>query len=145
MKVERILVPSDFSASAREALGCAIDLAGAFSAEIHLLHSFAANPARITPYSEGLPFDYVEAVRKAAHARLDEEAEEARQAGVEVRTYLDEDLPSRAIASLAEKISADLIVMGTRGNSGVKHVLLGSVAERTVRIAPCPVLTVGVK
>ena len=51
-------------------------------------------------------------------------------------------LPSEAISSAAQELGADLIVMGTRGLTGLKHVMLGSVAERTIRIAPCPVLTV---
>ena len=50
--------------------------------------------------------------------------------------------PSEVIAKTVEEIGADLIVMGTRGLAGIKHVMLGSVAERTIRIAPCPVLTV---
>jgi len=52
------------------------------------------------------------------------------------------EAPSEAIVMTAKEIGADLIVMGTRGLSGFKHVLLGSVAERTVRLAPCPVMTV---
>jgi nucleotide-binding universal stress UspA family protein len=143
MSVERILVPTDFSESAKEALDYAIEFAKPFSAEIHLLHSFAANPGSITPYSPGLPFDFVEAVRNAAKARLNEEAERVSAAGVEVHQHVKDDVPFEAIASMAEKLSADLIIMGTRGTTGLKHILLGSVAERTVRIAPCPVLTVG--
>ena len=145
MKVDSILVPTDFSPSAREALGYAIDFAGTLSAKIHLLHSFSANPARITPYSAGLPFDYISAVREAATERLHEEAEKVRAVGLDVEEHLDEDIPSRAIAELAEKISADLIIMGTCGNTGLKHIVLGSVAERTVRVAPCPVITVRTK
>jgi nucleotide-binding universal stress UspA family protein len=53
--------------------------------------------------------------------------------------------PFSAILDLAESLPADLIVMGTQGRTGLKHVLLGSVAERTVRLAPCPVLTVKAK
>jgi nucleotide-binding universal stress UspA family protein len=52
------------------------------------------------------------------------------------------ELPSEAIITVAKEIGADLIVMGTRGLSGFKHVMVGSVAERTVRLAPCPVMTV---
>jgi nucleotide-binding universal stress UspA family protein len=52
------------------------------------------------------------------------------------------EFPPQAIIEMAEDIGADLIVMGTRGLTGIKHVMLGSVVERTVRSAPCPVLTV---
>ena len=65
-----------------------------------------------------------------------------REAGVAVETSTTADSPSEAIVRCAESIQADLIVMGTRGFSGLKHVLLGSVAERTLRLAPCPVLAV---
>jgi nucleotide-binding universal stress UspA family protein len=61
---------------------------------------------------------------------------------VEVSTQLAEAPAARAIARAAEETRADLIVMGTRGNSGLKHLVLGSVAERTLRRAPCSVLTV---
>ena len=59
-----------------------------------------------------------------------------------VETTTSAETPAEAIARCAEKVGADLIVMGTRGLTGLKHVLLGSVAERTLRTAPCPVLTV---
>ena len=62
--------------------------------------------------------------------------------GIKSESILSADSPSLAISLAAEKIKADLIVMGTRGLSGLKHAVLGSVAERVVRLAPCPVLTV---
>jgi nucleotide-binding universal stress UspA family protein len=61
---------------------------------------------------------------------------------VRVTAHLREANPSDAILDVAREIDADLIVMGTRGLTGLKHVLLGSVAERTLRLAPCSVLTV---
>ena len=145
MKVDRILVPTDFSPGAEEALEHAIEFARTFSAEIHLVHSFATNPGCITPYSPGVPYEMIAAIRKAAASRLTEEVETVKQAGIEVREHLVEEHPSQAIASVAEQIEADLIIMGTRGLTGLKHIMLGSVAERVVRIAPCPVLTVGGK
>ncbi len=63
-------------------------------------------------------------------------------AGIAVETHLTEGANAHAIVETAKKVNADLIVMGTRGLSGLKHVMLGSVAERTIRISPCPVLTV---
>ncbi len=62
--------------------------------------------------------------------------------GIQCESHLIAQTPSAAIVEAAEQIGADLIVMGTRGLSGLKHILLGSVAERTVRVAPCPVMTV---
>ena len=72
----------------------------------------------------------------------DEAANAVSEAGVTVETHLSEGPISAVIVNLAKKLEADLIVMGTRGLSGLKHVLLGSVAERIVRSAPCPVMTV---
>jgi nucleotide-binding universal stress UspA family protein len=62
--------------------------------------------------------------------------------GIQSEAILSADSPSLAINLAAEEVEADLIVMGTRGLSGLKHAVLGSVAERVVRLAPCPVLTV---
>ena len=82
------------------------------------------------------------AVRTAALERVTRWRGTARAQGVRAEGQIGAGSPSSEIAALAEKIGADLIVIGTRGLSGLKHVLLGSVAERTIRIAPCPVLTV---
>ena len=63
-------------------------------------------------------------------------------AGIEASGHVTEGAPAIVIAQAARAIPADLIVMGTRGLTGLKHIALGSVAERSVRLAPCPVLTV---
>ncbi len=81
-------------------------------------------------------------IRNAASQQLQEWQKRIAPEGVEVESTLMGEFPSHAIAVTAEEMGADLIVMGTRGLSGIKHVMLGSVAERTVRIAPCPVMTV---
>ena len=62
--------------------------------------------------------------------------------GLVAMAHLAELPPAQAITQTAEEIGADVIVMGTRGLAGLKHVLLGSVAERTIRTAPCPVITI---
>jgi nucleotide-binding universal stress UspA family protein len=73
---------------------------------------------------------------------LAEWEEKAISQGIRANSLLSSDSPGTMVSITAEEIGADLIVMGTRGLAGVKHVLLGSVAERTLRAAPCPVLTV---
>ena len=80
-------------------------------------------------------------VRNERQTELAECAERVRKAGVAVGTTTTAEAPVDAIVACANKIVADLIVMGTQGLTGLKHVLLGSVAERTLRLAPCPVLT----
>jgi nucleotide-binding universal stress UspA family protein len=81
-------------------------------------------------------------VREAAAQKLERILERMKAEGIECALHLCPGHPVGAILDTAEEVDADLIVMGTRGLSGLKHVLLGSVAERTIRTAPCPVLTV---
>ena len=89
-----------------------------------------------------LPTNFLDDARRAARERLRATAEKIQADGVEVRIHLSNAPPAEAIASSAEELESDLIVMGTHGYTGLKHVLLGSVAARTLRAAPCPVLTV---
>jgi len=142
-EIRRILVPVDFSEHSQHALDEAIGLAKRFDAEVHLIHCYQVYPAGAVgfPYDVALPESYERAVREGATARLSDWREKATARGVRVEQHLSVDFPSHGIVQLAEKLPADLIVMGTRGLSGFKHVLLGSVAERTIRHAPCPVLT----
>jgi nucleotide-binding universal stress UspA family protein len=143
MQIERILVPVDFSEDAREAVDHAIEFAQSFGSEIHLLHSYQINPGGLMPYGPSLPVDFYDGLRAGAGEELAKVRDRVVEAGLTCEMHLSQDIPSSAIVSAAKELSADLIVMGTRGLSGLKHVLLGSVAERTVRFAPCPVLTVG--
>jgi nucleotide-binding universal stress UspA family protein len=139
--IKTILVPVDFSTHSRSALEYAIGLAKTFGAKVHLVHAYHLPIQVATPEQIAMPTDLWAAIRDAAARRLDKSAELVTAAGLSVETHLTEGNPSSAVVELATKLGADLIVMGTRGLSGLKHVLLGSVAERTVRLAPCPVLT----
>ncbi len=140
-----ILVPTDFSAHSAKALATATELAKVFGSKLHLLHSYSywlPMQGGATPYGFTLPGSVWEGVRDASGRKLEELREKTAAEGLEVEAHLTQALPSEAIASTAETLGVDLIVIGTRGNRGLKHVLLGSVASRTIRIAPCPVLTV---
>ena len=138
----RILVPLDFSKHAEAALALAIDLAKQSGAEIHLVHAYELPTAVTMAYGVAIPQSVWDGVQEAAQARLDEGRKKVAEAGVKVSTHVASGPAADAIAHAAETFGADLIVMGTRGLTGLKHVLLGSVAERTIRTAPCPVLTV---
>ena len=118
-----------------------IELAKKFGAKLHLLHCYQIHVGAISPYGIVIPESFDRDIREAATRQLAEWREKAAAQKLEVEAEISPSFPSEAIASTAERIGADLIVMGTRGLSGIKHVMLGSVAERTVRIAPCPVLT----
>lgn len=137
-----LLVPMDFSAHSERALECAIDLAEKFDARLHLLHAYHLPLHLGTPDQIVIPQDFWTSVRDAARRRLEEALERATSRGVQGEIHLSEMSATQAIEHAAERLSADLIVMGTHGRTGLRHVLLGSVAERTIRAAPCPVLTV---
>lgn len=136
-----ILVPTDFSSHSEVALEHAVALARAFGAKVHLLHCYSLPIPAVMPYDVAVPETVWEGVREAADAKLAELGEKVAAEGIEVETHLSRAFPAEVIAETAEEIGADVIVMGTRGNSGLKHVLLGSVTERVLRTAPCPVLT----
>ncbi|MFQ5515541.1 MAG: universal stress protein [Myxococcota bacterium] len=142
IRFDRILVPVDFSPHSRRAVDLAVGLAKTFSATIHLLHAYHLSAALTAPDPMVLPAAFWEDVRDSAARKLEKTAELVTREGVTVESHLSSDPPSAAIERAARELSADLIVMGTRGLTGLKHILLGSVAERTVRTAPCPVLTV---
>ncbi len=141
-RFQRILVAVDFSEHSNKALEMAIDLAKEFGAKLDLVHAFDIPVPFVTPYEVAIPDSYMQEARDAAKRKLAALAEKISAEGIEARSHLSEVPAATAIARVAEEVEADLLVMGTRGNSGLKHVLLGSVAERTLRHASCPVLTV---
>lgn len=141
-RFKQILVPIDFSAHSTAAFEAAVEIARAFESKIHLLHCYQIQPGGISPYGIAIPSSYFAEIRDAASQQLAEWQEKHVPAGISVDASMMSDAPSEAIIAAAKQTGADLIVMGTRGLSGFKHVMLGSVAERTVRLAPCPVMTV---
>jgi universal stress protein A len=142
MPIQNILVATDFSADSAAALDHALVWAKHLGARVHLLHSCHLTIQTNPPGFIALPQDVIASVRSAAQARLQELANKSAEPGVPLETHLSERDPVNAILEYARSVPADLIVVGTRGLTGLKHVLLGSVAERTVRLAACPVLTV---
>ena len=140
--VRVILVPIDFSAHSDGALDRAVDFAKAFGAKIHLLHSYAVPVQGVLPYDFAVPDGVWDGIREAAESKLEELRQTVVSEGLEATGEVSPVIPSEAILAVAREIDADLIVMGTHGHTGLKHALLGSVAERTVRLAPCSVLTV---
>ena len=142
MSFRKILVPVDFSDHSERALETARELAKAFDSKLLLLHCYQVSPGAISPYGIVLPEGFDREVREAAARRLDEWRDKAAADGVDVEARLSSTFPSMGIVDAATEEKVDLVVMGTRGLSGLKHVLLGSVAERVLRTAHCPVLTV---
>ena len=143
--INTVLVPTDFSDSSSEALDYARGVAAALGASLRLLHVIE-NPFVYGMYGElstGLPPDYLDSLDKAAQARLDglltpEEkdrfrAEFATRIGIPAREILDD---------AASHPDVGLIIMATAGRGGVARFVMGSVADKIVRGAPCPVMTV---
>lgn len=139
MSFERILVPTDFSECAEWALEQAIAIAKQTNGRIDLVHSdYVPNLHEVVA-----PPDVLRTIRTTALSRLATLVKRVEEAGVDVQQHLADETPTLAIQRLAEKQNSDCIVMGTRGLTGLQHVVLGSTAERALRTAPCPVLTVG--
>jgi len=140
--ISTIVVAVDFSDHADAAVEAGIDLAKGLGAEIHVVHSFDLRVPVISPYDVAIPELYIEQSRDAAAAKLAGVVETVSVAGVKVGSQLVGSPPASAIVDAADRVGADLIVMGTRGNTGLKHLFLGSVAEQTLRLAHCSVMTV---
>jgi nucleotide-binding universal stress UspA family protein len=142
--LHRILVPTDFSTHSENALTYAAAFAEKFDAELYLLHvvqdlalfvpEAITNAPPLTP-----PLDQLTgAVREALDRLIDSHQLRRFTVHAEVR----EGSPFYEIIRFAKEVDIDLVIMGTHGRTGLVHVLLGSVAEKVVRKAPCPVLTV---
>jgi nucleotide-binding universal stress UspA family protein len=134
-----ILVPHDFSDTAEHALSFAIAIAEKLGAHITLMHAYEI-PAY--PDSVLMTAELAGSITRAALGALDAVAGRARRPGVEVQALLRQGRPWSEINAAANETHADLIVMGTHGRHGLARALIGSVAEKVVRTAPCPVLTV---
>jgi nucleotide-binding universal stress UspA family protein len=140
--VRRILVPIDFSDQARAVIEWATHLAEEHGSQMLLLHVYHLPVEFQQLEGAYLPPDFWANVKNEAEQQLGGYADELRQRGREVEALVREGYPASVIIEEAESQHADLIVIGTHGHTGLKHLLLGSIAERVVQKAPCPVLTV---
>ena len=138
-KVEKILAPTDLSELSRVGLEYALELARGWGAEVTVYH--VANAAELANYKAYSLEDLLNKHRKSLGQFLNENFAELLPL-VEVRQKVEIGSPATNIVDEAERETSDLIVMSTHGRTGLSHVLLGSVAERIVREAPCPVLTI---
>ena len=139
----KILHPTDFSECADRAQQQAIRLAHAMGGEIVLLHVTVQAPL----YGEGLMSSkevrgVYAAAREWATKTLEERAAMIREHGLATRTLMRTGTPHEEIVQAAAAERADLIVLGTHGRGGVERFFIGSVADRVIRSAPCPVVTV---
>jgi nucleotide-binding universal stress UspA family protein len=142
IQVQRILVPLDFSRHAESILEWAAHLAEEHDSTLLLLHAYHLPVEFQQLEGAYLPQDFWASVKSEAEQNLNRYAEPLRAKGLTVELIVREGYPATVIEEEAVEQRADLIVIGTRGLSGFKHLLLGSIAERVVQKAPCPVLTV---
>jgi nucleotide-binding universal stress UspA family protein len=135
---KHILVPTDFSDPSERALSSAIELAKAFEARLTLLHVWRIPNAG---YAEALAWP-IEGMEKAARKALAEVRTRAAKIFPGVDSVVEEGAEWERIIDVAKRQNVDLIVMGTHGRRGLPRLILGSVAEKVVRLSPVPVLTV---
>lgn len=142
MSFQRIMTPVDFSETSQAAARHAAELASTLGAQllvVHVLHE----PAFVMAYGSGYPSPAVaEQYQNEMRIKLHGAAEALAQPGLKIVTKLEHGVPHESIVSCADAEQADLIVLGTHGRSGISHLLLGSVAERVVRLSKVPVLTI---
>lgn len=136
MDIRHILAPTDFSGPATQAVTEAFELAQTFGAKLSLLHVITVPVYAI---EVALPLADLEQDARRSLACL---LPEAAAADVEVTRLVDMGVPFQKILETARAEQVDLIVMATHGRTGLGHLVLGSVAERVVRLAPCSVLTI---
>jgi nucleotide-binding universal stress UspA family protein len=142
LRLQTMLVPTDFSESSGEALSYALTLARQFNARLIIFHSFAVPNLTATDLGAQRPAPRPEALQAAAEEQMRIFVEGIDFGGVEFETQVRPGSAAEAICDQAEDQKADLIVIATHGRTGLLHVLIGSVAEHVVRYARSPVLVI---
>ena len=143
VNITRILHPTDFSDNSRPALAYASDFARQFHAELHILSVVDSRLFTGIPADPGFfPPEYMEEYLKVVEKQMADLTFEGISELKKIIRVVRSGLAIIEIINYARDAKIDLIVMGTHGRTGLKHVLIGSVAENVVRKAGCPVLTV---
>ena len=141
VQFKHILVPTDFGEPSGRAEKLALELAQSFNAMLTLLHAYEV-PVYTYPQVDAIVVDLFTPIEQAAREQLDRELAALQLKIPNAKSILRSGIPWREILSVIDEIRPDLVVMGTHGRRGVTHALLGSVAEKVVRLSPVPVLTV---
>jgi nucleotide-binding universal stress UspA family protein len=140
MIAQHLLVPTDFSEYADYALDYAIELAKTFQARLTVLYVYYLPSLALGEVSPVVIDDTLQAMETKARQQAQKALARVLRAGLQGDSVIVEGAPFQMIIDTAKDKGADLIVMGTHGRTGLSHVLMGSVAEKVVRLAPCPVL-----
>lgn len=145
LKIDKILCPVDFSETSDKAYDYAYSLASHYEARLYVLHVIDVSTSQLPYYNyDGLVVNSLyEELDKSAAERLRAKVSDPARRGVQTETSVVRGLVPDSILSFAHDQGTALIVMGTHGRRGLSRVMMGSVAERVLRYAPCPVLAVG--
>lgn len=144
IRIDRILVPTDFSEFSRPAVNYAVAMAERFGAQLHILH-VVPDPAMLVPDAAVFTVESMQGQSEKLVADAERMLQQIPEPSVGVQSITRAVRVGAAfmeIIEYAQSQQIDLIVLGTHGRSGFAHILMGSVAERVVRKAPCPVLSV---
>lgn len=136
----RIVIATDFSEGADQAAEVAMAWAQRLGAELHWCHALERRSEVTSPRAAPFVTAYVEKARQEGSENLAASVEAARRQGVDSEAHLVEAPAGRGVIELVEKLGADCVIVGSRGNGLLANLLLGSVAERIARHAPCRVL-----
>lgn len=142
---KKILVCTDFSENSLPARQCAVEWAKAFKAELAILHVVNSRFFGYPSFTDRVPEEMAliqKHIEEGVQEELDSIANEFRKELSKVHAHSRAGAPADEIIRFADEESADLIIMGTHGWTGVRHLILGSTAENVVRTAKCPVLSV---
>lgn len=142
MPTAHYLVPLDFSTYADQALDYAIRLARTLNARLTLLHVIQPVPMAGVDMGVALPETYLQELEEAVQRSMEAALARVTAAGLTGERVVLYGVPFQEIVDTAKARQVALIVMGTHGRTGLLHVLLGSVAEKVIRLAPCSVLVV---
>ena len=144
IKMNRILFPTDFSPFAEHALKYAVSFAKEFEAKLYVLHVIEdlAHISYFEVFQVPLPANLLEDVQAKSHAQMDALMASESLAGIDAESIIRRGSPFVEILGTATELKVDLITIATHGRTGLQQVLFGSTAEKVVRKAPCPVLSI---
>lgn len=144
LSIKKILLPTDGSEFSYEALRYTSSFAKEYKVKVYLITVIEIHHSMYDVYADEISLDMQESkIASLVNKRLDETEIKARELGVEDIVKITRfGIPYQEIVNVAKEENVDLIVMGTHGRSGMAHFLIGSVTEKVIRTAPCPVLVV---
>lgn len=141
--IKNILLPTDFSKLSLTAAEYAVDLAKQYNAVIHLINVIEKTPPILTIRSLDLSEDKIlKSIEEEAKSSLEKTVSKIKRDEVEIISVLKKGLDYQEIVNYSQKNKIDVIIIATHGRTGLLHTLLGSVAEKVIRYAKCPVLVI---